>query len=299
MAPPQPDPYRLDPVLYRQRGQRSAQTYDRAALIYREQVDRLLEHLDPVRTDPATILDVGSATGHSTRLVAARFARSFVCGIDWAPARLSLARAATPRSFLRKARYGYVGADAHALPFNEASFDVVVATGVPSSTSDPGRLSLELARVLRPGGLFAFAAFGPDTLLEMRACWADIDTDLPQAPTRCHRFLDMHDYGDALQRSGLAGVVMDAEYLTLTYAGFDELLREIRDLGDTNVTASRSAGLTHPGRLERLRKAYDRYRTPDGRLPLTFELIYAHAWRTEQSLRDAPIPIELTRPGGH
>ena len=33
----------------------------------------------------------------------------------------------------------------------------------------------EVRRVLKPGGLFVFSTFGPDTLMELRAAWAAAD----------------------------------------------------------------------------------------------------------------------------
>ncbi|MGI9331985.1 MAG: methyltransferase domain-containing protein, partial [Gammaproteobacteria bacterium] len=290
---PERDPYRLDPATARRRSESTAHSYDRSALVYREQTDRLIEHLDPVKIDPATVVDIGSATGHSTRTLSARFPRALVCGIDWARARLALAQKTAPRTYIRKARQRFVCADAHRLPLARASVDAVIAAGVPSSTNNLSGLYLELARVLRPGALLAFAAFGPDTLMELRGCWDEVDADRSQPPTRCHRFIDMHDQGDSLQRCGFGGIVMDAEKLTLTYENIDALLREIRNLGDTNATAARPAGLTHPRRLERLRSAYEKHRTCDGRLPLTFELVYAHAWRSERPVHESSIPIEL------
>jgi len=52
---------------------RSAQTYDTAAVLQREVCARLLEHLDPIRLQPARILELGCGTGEALSRLAERF----------------------------------------------------------------------------------------------------------------------------------------------------------------------------------------------------------------------------------
>ena len=43
----------------------------------------------------------------------------------------------------------------------------------------------EVARILKPRGLFTFTTFGPDTLVELRTAWraADVDAARIRSPT--------------------------------------------------------------------------------------------------------------------
>jgi malonyl-CoA O-methyltransferase len=88
----------------------------------------------------------------------------------------------------------------------------------------------------------------------------------------------MHDIGDMLVHAGFSDPVMDMEYLTLTYADAATLMRELRALGATNATLGRPRGLTGRRRWERARAALDAMRR-EGRIPVTFEVIYGHAWK--------------------
>lgn len=69
--------------------------------------------------------------------------------IDLSPEMLAIARE-------RVAREGYdvelLEGDAHSLPFEQSSFDTVVATYSLCNIPDPGRAVAEMGRVLRPGG---------------------------------------------------------------------------------------------------------------------------------------------------
>jgi arsenite methyltransferase len=98
------------------------------------------------------VLDVGSGPG----LLAAEMAQAVgpaghVIGIDVSDAMLALGQRRCAE-LAGTGRASYVKADATALPFADASFDVAVSTQVYEYVADlPAALS-ELYRVLRPGG---------------------------------------------------------------------------------------------------------------------------------------------------
>jgi len=66
------------------------------------------------------------------------------------------------------------------------------------------------------------------------------------------------------------------EQLTLTYGGFDGLLRDLKGTGGLSTRSS--SGLRTPRWRARLAERYERSRR-EMRLPATFELIYGHAWK--------------------
>jgi ubiquinone/menaquinone biosynthesis C-methylase UbiE len=119
-------------------------------------------HLDPyeaalaaVDPAPAKALDLGTGTGEGAFAIARRFPRAEVVGVDLADAMLAEARRKTPPELAERVRFE--NGDASALPFQDASFDLVAhANMIPFFD--------ELARVLAPGGqaLFAFS-LGPGT----------------------------------------------------------------------------------------------------------------------------------------
>jgi malonyl-CoA O-methyltransferase len=142
-------------------------------------------------------------------------------------------------------------------------------------------------------GFLMFSCFGPDTLRELHALYQDAGYG-PAA----RRQIDMHDIGDALVHAGFADPVMDMEQLTLTWDTAQALLDELRTLG-RNTHRQRHAGLRtprwHAGLIERLERGL---RQPDGRLHLSFEVIYGHAFRPPARARVGPqteISLEAMR----
>ena len=282
-------PEKLDPRQLRRQFSRAAATFDAAAVHPRTVADRLLERLDVVRLQPASILDAGCGTGYLTRALGRRYRRAHIVGIDLAPTMAQTARANAgwfPRS-------RYVGGDAALLPFADASFDMV-ASNLMLQWCEPARVFPELLRVMRPGSLLVFTSFGPDTLKELREAWAGVDRN-----PHVHPFLDMHDVGDALLRAGFADPVMDVERYTLTYADVDTALRELKALGAQNALRGRALGLTGRARFARFREGYLSL-GQEGRVPVTYEVVHGHAWVAEprssrQRGSTAAIPIESIR----
>jgi malonyl-CoA O-methyltransferase len=100
---------------------------------------------------------------------------------------------------------------------------------------------------------------------------------------------------------------MDMELITLTWPDAASLLAELRSLG-SNAAPGRHAGLRTPRWRDRLQAELSRALAgPDGRLGLSFEIIYGHAMRPVTRIPvkpDTRISVdamrEMTRKrGGH
>jgi malonyl-CoA O-methyltransferase len=139
----------------------------------------------------------------------------------------------------------------------------------------------EWGRILRVNGLVFFSCFGPATLQEVRAAalQAGLKTVTPS-------FVDMHDFGDLLIEKGFADPVMDQEVITLTYATPEKLLADVKALGG-NPSVGRRPGLLGRDRYHALLSSLEAQRKADGRLHLTVEVAYGHAWRSS-TLRTTP-----------
>lgn len=101
------------------------------------------------------VLDVGCGDGALAITLAKRGAH--VTGADVDPHMLA---AAQERARLAQAPVIFVGADAHAFPFKNGAFDLIVAITVLCFVPDAGQLICEMARVLRPGGRMIIGELG-------------------------------------------------------------------------------------------------------------------------------------------
>lgn len=280
------NPFDIDLARVRQSFGRSARAYDAAAVLQKRVRDELLERLDVVRIEPAVVLDLGAGTGHAALALKRRYRSSQVVALDLAEGML---REAGRRQTLLR-RFRRVCGQAAALPLRDSSVDLVFSNLMLQWCADPAAAFEEVRRVLKPGGLLTFTTFGPDTLFELRRAWAAADTH-----THVNAFIDMHELGDALVRSGLAEPVMDVERYTLTYAEVRDLMRDLKTIGAHNANAGRPRGLTGKGTLTRMIAAYDALRR-DGRLPATYEVVYGQAWCPVAPPRRKGLPGEVVVP---
>ncbi len=278
------DTFALDRRHFRRAVDRAAATYEDHDVLHREVEQELLSRLDFYLDKPTRVVDLGAGTGRGAALLKKRYGKAEVIAIDLSLPMLRRSR----RSLLRPVTR--VVGDAACLPLADHSVDVVHSNLCFQWCNDLDTLFAECARVLRPGGFLVFSTFGPDTLCELRAAWAEHD-----AAAHVGRFLDMHDVGDIVLNAGLYDPVLDVSRYTLTYDSPKGLLDDLKGLGATNADVTRRRTLTGKVRYRKMLDAYEKQRV-DGRIPATWEIVTAHAWarREGQRLR---LPIGVSAVG--
>lgn len=250
----------------------AAERYEEFAVLQNEVCQRLLEKLDIVKITPQFILDAGTGTGAAIPSLFKKYKKAQLVALDLSEAMLK--QAGRHGNILRSPHL--VCADIENLPFADNTFDLVFSSLSMQWCNDLGAALREAKRVLKPGGLFVFTTFGPDTLKELRQSWAQVNNE-----NHVNQFIDMHDIGDALLHDGFAEPVMEAEILKVTYDTVDRLMRDLKAIG-ANVTNSAeektNTGLGGKAALQKVREAYEKFRE-DSVLPASYEIIYGHAWK--------------------
>jgi ubiquinone/menaquinone biosynthesis C-methylase UbiE len=122
-------------------------------------VGETLAEAADIRPDEA-VLDVAAGNGNATLAAARRGAA--VTSTDYVGALLERAR---ERAHAERLSIAFQTADAEALPFADATFDVVLSTFGVMFTPDQPRAARELARVCRPGGRIALANWTPESFI--------------------------------------------------------------------------------------------------------------------------------------
>ena len=178
-----------------------------------------------------------------------------------------------------------VVSDEEALPFADASLDLVVSALALQFVNDlPGTL-IQIRRALKPDGLFMAALIGGDSLAELRAAFADAESEVEGGLSpRVAPFADVRELGALLQRAGFALPVVDSERLTVRYDSALALMRDLRRMGATNVMHERRRRPFKRATLQRMAEIYaERYTDPDGRLRASFEIIWLSGWAPHES----------------
>ena len=165
---------------------------------------------------------------------------------------------------------------------------MVWANLVLHTQPDPPGLLAAWHRALAVDGFVMFSCYGPDTLKELGTLYADAGWPAPHPA-----YADMHDVGDALVQAGFADPVMDQERLQLTWSTPEAVLAELRGLGG-HLGPDRWPGLRTPRWRQRLLHALAARADAQGRIGMSFELVYGHAYKPlPRPPRGAPATVSL------
>ncbi len=272
----------------------SAGTYKDASVLQREVADRLLERLDYMRVSPGVILEVGAATGYVSQRLQKRYPKAHIVPMDLAMERLAL----HPKSWF-KSGPSRLCADSESLPLRQGSVDLIFSNLSLAQLNDPHFSIQEWFRVLKPGGLLLYSTLGPDTLQELRKSFQAVDS-YPHT----HEFIDMHHLGDLMLSIGWRDPVMDMELVQFSYRALETLIKDLKDSGAANLNPVRLRGLMTSKKWKQMEAEYGQFQRENGQFPATFEVIYGHAYKGEESaLRkmnedgEVVIPVSVLKRG--
>lgn len=260
----------------------AAPSYDAAAVVQKEILARLLDKIAVLGAKGRSVLDIGSGTGLVTHQLTELLEAESTISMDLALPMLKFAKQNQPSYIAHN-----VCADAEALPFKDNSFDVIFSASTLQWCNNIEQVFDDCLRLLRPDGLFIFSTFGPDTLHELRDCFAQADME-----NRVNAFIDMHLLGDGLLKQGFTDPVMEVDRIQLLYEKPVQLLHDLKLVGATNNMDERARGLLSKRRLEAVLAHYDQYQLPSKKYPASYEVIYGHAWKRQLGNKNTNSPTD-------
>jgi malonyl-CoA O-methyltransferase len=254
-----------------------------APWLHTEVARRMAERLPIIRQPPQRWLDWWAHGGGGAAAVRAAYPQAQRTAVEPDEALRARSAAQLPPWWSRR-RWG-PQAETVLLPASvvAASADMLWANMMLHGCADIAGVFAQWHRALAADGFVMFSTLGPGTLPELRLLYQREGWGPAFYP-----FADMHDLGDLLVHTGFSDPVMDQEQLTLTWSSPRAALHELRTLGG-NLHAARLAGLRTPRWRQRLLEQLQRRGDADGRIALSFEIVYGHAVRPRAQARAAPV----------
>jgi SAM-dependent methyltransferase len=240
---------------------------------------RALHRARAARRPGQSFLVLEAAAGVAERAGAAT--RSFQNGLELGTAEGAFA---VLQPLARRWTRAAFGAE-EILDLEPESFDLAVCALNLHAVNDlPGAL-IQIRRALKPDGLFVAALFGGETLNELRASLAAGEEQIRGgASPRVSPFADVRDLGGLLQRAGFNLPVADVERTIVRYSKFQTLVDDLRAAGETNALVQRTRT---PLRRDVVAASLAHYAAhhaePDGRLRVTFDIVYLTGWTPHES----------------
>lgn len=254
----------LDKGKVRQSFAAASTTYDAVAELQRAVGKRLLDRI--AGDNPAgTLLDLGCGTGFVTSGLLLHGMP--VIALDIALPMLKV----TKNKLAGAPDVGYICADAEQLPFAEQSVDCVFSNLALQWCVNLDAVFIDIKRVLKPDGKLTFSTFGPKTLQELKAAWAEVDDY-----NHVNDFYSEQQVTDFLKQAGFTAITTDTYQYAPTYASVWDLMRELKHIGAHNVMAGRNKKMTSKNRMQRMIAAY-RQSSAGSVIPATFEVIMVQA----------------------
>ena len=246
--------------------------------LHGEVARRMAERLPIIKLQPQHVADWSAFLGASQALLKQVYPKAQVFAVE------AEAAPAGPRAWWSPARWRSprppLAVAEDAVPAGQAQ--LVWANMALHWAADPQALMRHWHSVLAVDGFLMFSTLGPGSLTPLRELYAGQRWGPPFAP-----FVDMHDFGDMLVEAGFADPVMDQEQLTLTWSSADALVAELRSLGG-NAHVARRPGLRTPRWRHKLLQALQDRADARGRIALSFEIVYGHAFKPLPRPRVAP-----------
>jgi len=173
------------------------------------------------------------------------------------------------------------------LDLHPGAHDLVVHAMGLHWADDPVGQIVQCRRALQPDGLFLSAAFGGETLTELRQTLAEAEVEVTGGLSpRVAPMAEIRDMGGLLSRAGLALPVADRLPKTVTYPNAFRLMQDLRDMGETNALAERHRKPATRALFARMAQLYaTRFPAKDdpARIRATYELVFLSAWAPHDS----------------
>src|SRR5262245_22213517 len=262
-----PQPLLFDRQLLRNRRRRAARLGPVTFLIDRVAED-LSDRLAVVLRQFDVAVDLGTPTDAVARLLARNPAVGTLIATDAAA------------DLLRQRSGPNVVADEEALPFRDASVDLVVSALALQFVNDlPGTL-VQIRRALRPDGLLLAALVGGESLSELREAIAVAEIEIEGGVSpHVAPFAGVAELGTLLQRAGFALPVIDSERVIVRYDSIFAVIRDLRHMGATNILNERRRKPLNRATVQRMAEIYrERFADDDGRLRASFEIVWLSGW---------------------
>ncbi|KAJ7167616.1 S-adenosyl-L-methionine-dependent methyltransferase [Mycena filopes] len=293
-ASPSANPHTLGPFQVFDRNAKRIQK-DRAALseasrtvdyVREEVADRLMERFLDIKRTFGTVLDLGSGSGHFTKLLELEKAQKSVM-LD--SSEMALRR--DPDSEFEVQVERIHGDEENllqsVLPNSQEA--IVSCLSLHWVNDLPGTL-IQIREALQPDGLFLGAMFGGDTLFELRTALqlAEVEREGGLSP-HISPMTQTRDISNLMGRAGFSLLTVDVDEVKVAYPDMWALMDDLRTMGEGNALLGHRRAL----RRDTLAAASAIYpalhANEDGSVPATFQIIYMIGWKPAPS---QPKPLE-------
>lgn len=263
-------PQLIDTIAHRRNRDRAASGFGDVNFLKQAAADRLADRLDIVRRHFPLVLDIGSHHGEMAKAAIASGKVDRVICADPSSGMASHTAGDMPSCVV----------DYDNINFCDGAFDAITSAFSMHWVNDlPGMLS-RMRRWLKPDGLLLLSMAGGVSFGGLRSCLAEAESQTAGGLSpRVLPMADIRDLGGLLGRAGFGLPVADSDTLTISWSDLFHMMRELRQMGESNALLGRATHMTRRDTMMKAATLYkDRFSTEDQRVTAEIELITLTAW---------------------
>lgn len=275
----------LDKVKIARSFSRAASSYDSAAYFQRDMGLELLSMLPKTLSEDENVccLDLGCGTGFFHQHLISRYKDINYVGVDIAEGMLKFFQnslsndlssadastdISTEASNNNRLNDFLLCADAENLSIKNEAIDIVFSNMAVQWSENLPALFTELNRILKPGGIIGLTTLGPQTLIELKQSWEQVDKHV-----HVNHFFPLERWADAIHQSGLTIEVQRVLRPKLQFDSVRQLLKELKLIGAHNINKGQPQGLFGKNYLSAMYSAYEAFKV-DGVFPASYEVYF-------------------------
>jgi malonyl-CoA O-methyltransferase len=252
----------ISKCLLKRRRKIDPQTYPESAALAYEILDRLLFRLGFIKIKPKNILILTPIPAFTAQEVYKLYPDAKLVVVDFSQSLIDEGNALCLPNVI------------FCLPEqmpDDVQFDLLISLLHMSCQESVPDLFTAMQNVLAPDGVLMAATFGVDTLKELAAAFAQVDSK-----QHVNSFPDLHDIGDTLLASGFVDPVVDMTQLVVHYDAVADLLTDIRTSAAGCYLPDKVNYLYSQDKLQAMQLEYPQM---ENIYPATFEIIFVHAFK--------------------
>lgn len=261
----------FDRELLKQNRDRASANFSEYDFLFKEVAGRIVEKTEDLKGDLTNILEIGARDGFLGKEIKRLKNGKFLIQTDSSP--------------LFVQNYSLENAivlDDEDLHFSASSFDIIVSNLNLHFINDVVGHLLEIKKFLKPNGVFIASFFGGETLKKLREVLLEVEQEKHNGISpRIAPFAHVKDAGMLMQKAGFRDSVAESEIINVAYSSFFKLLKDIKNMGESNVMYERSKKFVSKSFFAEAEKLYlkNEKLKNDGEMEVNFEIITVIGWK--------------------
>ena len=160
-------------------------------------------------------------------------------------------------------------------------FDLIISNLCLHRVDEVLLYGSKIMDLLESNGLFICSYFGGKTLIELRDSLIRTDQERNSGSyQRVIPYIDMIDATNIFSKVGFKEIVSDKVTLRIKYKKVEDLLKDIKGMGENNNLLSRYRGMITKSFIDRLEYYYrKKYQDLEQRLTTTCDIIFLSMWK--------------------